>query len=210
MPPGRRLTLGAAVHRPALRPVRAAAVAAVVVVPLLAGCSGPAGSAAPTAPVGSAAADRSGPLALTSPDLAADGTLPAWGAGRYSTTCDGDNRSPELVWQGGPAAASYLLTLTDPAHPQYVHWVVTGIPGDAGGVARTDEGAVDVGVVGRSYRGDGLYAGPCVPGNTYVYTLYALDVELTGDSSTTLQDALARADGHVLDEATLDVVPVAG
>lgn len=196
-------SLGAPVHRPALRPAaRAVAVAVVAVVPLLAACSGP---AAP------AAADRPVPLTLTSPDLGADGTLPAWGAGRYSTTCDGDNRSPELAWEGGPAdTASYLLTLTDPAHPQYVHWVVTGIPGDTDGLARTDEGDLDVGVVGRSYRGDGLYAGPCVPGNTYVYTLYALDVELTGDSSTTLDDALARAEGHVLDEASLDVVPVAG
>jgi len=188
------------VHRPnPHRTTRAAAAAAVAltVVGTLTGCT-----ATDPAPE---------PLVLTSPDVHADGTLPAWASGRYATSCDGENRSPALAWQGGPdGVASYLLTLTDPTHPQYVHWVLTGIPGDVERVDQADEGAVDVGVAGRSYRGDGLYAGPCVAGNTYVYTLYALDADLAGDASTTLDDALALVDGHVLEQATLDVVPAAG
>ncbi|ADG76045.1 PEBP family protein [Cellulomonas flavigena DSM 20109] len=187
---------------------------AVLVGPVLlglAGCATTSGTASPT-DVGAtdAAAQSPAPLVLTSPDLDADGALPPWASGVYSTVCDGENRSPALAWEGGPDdVASYLLTLTDPAHPDYVHWVVTGIPGDVDGVKQGEQGEIGVGVAGRSYRGDGLYAGPCVPGNTYVYTLYALDEAIEGDASTTLDDALALVDGHVLAEATLDVTPTA-
>ncbi len=186
------------------RPVRPLVAAAAVLAPWLTACS----PAAP--PVGGHTA-QPGPLVLTSPDLDADGALPAWSAGRYSTVCDGENRSPALTWQGGPEGVeSYVLTLTDPAHPQYVHWVVTGIPGDLAGLDQATEGTLDVGVVGASYRGDGLYAGPCVEGNLYVYTLYALDEDLVGDASTSLTEALALVDGHVVAEATLEVTRAAG
>ncbi|UJP40436.1 YbhB/YbcL family Raf kinase inhibitor-like protein [Cellulomonas palmilytica] len=186
------------------------AFAALVAAPSLVACSSAAGSPEPTAtatPAATAVPD----LVLTSPDLAADGTLPAWASGRYSSVCQGENRSPTLSWEGGPdEVASYVLTLTDPAHPQYVHWVVTGIPGGTRGLDQAEEGAIDVGVVGSSYRGGGMYAGPCVPGNTYVYTLYALDTEVVGDAATSLDAALALTEGHVLDEATLEVVPSPG
>ncbi|GEK22182.1 YbhB/YbcL family Raf kinase inhibitor-like protein [Cellulomonas xylanilytica] len=149
-------------------------------------------------------------LVLTSPDLDDTGALPAWATGVYGSTCAGENRSPTLAWEGVPAGTrSLVVTFTDPAHPSYVHWVVTGIDPAATGLAAADDGMVEGGIVGDSFRGTGSYGGPCVEGNTYVYTVYALDDEVTGTPSTTLGDALALMEGHVLDEAELPVLRAA-
>ena len=39
-----------------------------------------------------------------------------------------------------------------------------------------------------------------------MYTVYALDEVVAGDATTTLGDALAQMEGHVLDQAELPVV----
>ena len=167
---------------------------------------GPAGCSADGATADPADTD----LVLSSPDLDGTGALPAWATGVYGTTCAGENRSPELAWVGVPdGTRSLVVTFTDPAHPSYVHWVVTGIDPSATGLEAADDGMVDGGVVGDSFRGTGSYAGPCVEGNTYVYTVYALDEVVAGDASTTLGDALAQMDGHVLDQAELPVLRAA-
>ena len=62
-------------------------------------------------------------------------TSPAFGDGeRIPTkyTCDGDNISPPLEWNGQPdSAASYLLIVYDPDAPlgTFIHWVLYDIPG---------------------------------------------------------------------------------
>ena len=179
-------------------------LAALAVVGVLAGCS--ADRPADVDPEATTTTD----LVLTSPDLDGTGTLPAWASGVYGTTCAGDNRSPTLTWAGAPdGTRSFVVTFTDPAHPSYVHWVVTGIDPSATGLEAADDGMVDGGVVGDSFRGTGSYAGPCVDGNTYVYTLYALDDEVTGTARTTLGDALALMEGHILDQAELPVLRAA-
>ncbi|KQR16940.1 hypothetical protein ASF78_06300 [Cellulomonas sp. Leaf334] len=149
-------------------------------------------------------------LVLTSPDLDDAGTLPAWATGVYGTTCAGDNRSPALAWDGVPdGTRSFVVTFTDPAHPSYVHWVVTGIDPSATGLDSADDGMVDGGIVGDSFRGTGSYGGPCVEGNQYVYTVYALDEEISGTARTTLGDVLVQMDGHILDQAELEVLRAA-
>jgi Raf kinase inhibitor-like YbhB/YbcL family protein len=176
---------------------RAIMLAASALAASLAGCS-----------TGSAAADPTPPpdLVLTSPDLDTTGALPAWATGQYGDICAGENRSPALAWTGAPEGTrSFVVTFTDPAHPSYVHWVVTGIDPSAEGLDAADDGLVDDGVVGVSFRGPGTYGGPCVEGNTYIYRVYALDEEITGTATTTEIDVLGLMDGHILDEAELEV-----
>ena len=161
--------------------------------------------------VGCAASAPAGPLALASPDLASDGTLPAWATNTVGGYCTGENRSPELAWTGAPAGTeSFALTLTDPANPEFTHWVVTAIPSDTTGVPSAPGGEIGVGATGASWKGDGQYAGLCLEGNPYVYTLYALDIEVEGDASTSLEQLVELIDGHVLESAELEVLPAAG
>jgi hypothetical protein len=64
-------------------------------------------------------------LTLTSPAFAQGEEIPA----RY--TCDGENRSPALVWDGVPEGTrSFLLVCDDPDAPSGVfhHWAAFDIP----------------------------------------------------------------------------------
>lgn len=154
-----------------------------------------------------ASLDPATELVLSSPDLDADGRLPAWATNTVGGACQGENRSPELAWTGVPAGTrSLALTMTDPAHPSYDHWVVSGIPADSSGMPSAAAGEVDLGVVGESWRGAGVYAGVCLADNPYVYTLYALDAEVDADASTDVAELLALIDGHVLASAELEVL----
>lgn len=176
---------------------------ALAVAGLLAGCS----AGAATGPSPSGATGATTDLVLTSPDLDDSGALPPWATGVYGTTCAGENRSPTLDWDGVPdGTRSFVVTFTDPAHPSYVHWVVTGIDPSATGLASAEAGMVEGGVVGDSFRGSGTYGGPCLVGNPYVYTVYALDEEISGTPRSTLGEVSVQMEGHILDQAELEVL----
>ena len=123
-------------------------------------------------------------LTLSSPDFPAHGEIPA----RF--TCEGEEVSPALVWQGVPQAArSLALIVDDPDAPDprapkrtWVHWVLYNLPPATAGLPRavaprdlakgTREGANDWGRTG--------YGGPCPPigRHRYFFKLYALDAVL--------------------------------
>lgn len=152
-----------------------------------------------------------GTLTLTSPDLSADGYLPAWATGSFRGFCDGENTSPELAWSGAPEGTEgYLLLMVDALEPGFVHWVVSGIPGDVAGLERAPQGQVAVGVVGSSLDGSGSYIGPCGADRQYRYELHALDENITGRVGSTMSTMLAEVDGHLLDSAELVVAPGVG
>ena len=58
-------------------------------------------------------------------------------------TCEGNNSSPPLHWQGVPTGArSLVLIVDDPDAPDpraprmtWVHWVLANLPVDSGGLA---------------------------------------------------------------------------
>lgn len=136
---------------------------------------------------------------LSIPDRSADGYLPEWATASVPGYCDGENRSPALGWTGAPEGTrSFMVTLTDPAHPEFTHWVLTGVPGDAEGVPSAQDGVPPEGVTGRSGLGDGRYVGVCVPENEYVYTVYALGEDVRGEDTTDLAEAEAIAQEHAL------------
>lgn len=97
-------------------------------------------------------------------------------------TCDGADTSPPLAWSGVPDGTdSFALIVDDPDARGFVHWVLTGIPGD---VRELPEGEGDsIGTPGPNDFGRTGWGGPCPPGeHRYVFTLYALPEPTSGAS----------------------------
>lgn len=108
-------------------------------------------------------------LRLTSPAFRDGQPIPT------EYTCVGDDVSPPLMWAGVPAGTAELaLVVRDPDADGFVHWVIAGLPSDAGGLARGDppsqavEQLNDFGRLG--------WSGPCPPSGThnYDFRIYAL------------------------------------
>jgi Raf kinase inhibitor-like YbhB/YbcL family protein len=129
-------------------------------------------------------------------------------------TCDGEDVSPALAWEGVPdASAELALVMEDPDAPggTFTHWLVYGLdPGETAlpeGVPEGDtvagppslrQGENDFGTVG--------YGGPCPPGgetHRYVFRLLALDEALGLEGGASRDELLDAIEGHVVAEATL-------
>ena len=122
-------------------------------------------------------------------------------------TCDGEDVSPDLSWQGAPDdTVAFALLVDDPDARGFVHWVACDLPGSASGSLA--EGASTAGGApqqGRNDFGRVGWGGPCPPSGThrYVFRLLALDRSL-GLGGTPLADEVrSAAEGHVLGEAQL-------
>lgn len=119
-------------------------------------------------------------------------------------TCDGENISPQLQWEGAPAnTKSFALIVDDPDAPSktWVHWVLFNIPAETTAI---DEGATPrSAVVGVNDFGHVEYGGPCPPSGThrYFFKLYALDQMLPLASGVTKQQVENAMKSHVLAEA---------
>lgn len=141
------------------------------------------------------------PFSLSSASFDDGGPIPR----RF--TCDAENLSPDLTWEGAPDGTKTLvLTVIDPDARDFVHWLVYGVTGSpTGGLplgVSASPGAPPQGTNGFGKRG---YGGPCPPSGThhYRFTLSALDTvpELTG--APRIDAIKAAMAGHVLAEATL-------
>lgn len=148
-------------------------------------------------------------LRLSSPAFVQGGEIPS------GYTCDGADRSPELVWGDAPAATkSFALIVDDPDAPDpaapkmtYVHWVLYDIPPDASTLAEGVRPA-DLPTGARQGRNDWKrtgYGGPCPPigRHRYYFKLYALDTLLGDLGDTDKPRVLAAMRGHVLATAEL-------
>jgi Raf kinase inhibitor-like YbhB/YbcL family protein len=129
-------------------------------------------------------------------------------------TCDGDDVSPALTWQGAPdGTQSFALIMDDPDAPggTYTHWVIYNIKPQAGGLAEGVEKTErptngEGGVQARNDFGDNGYGGPCPPGGNphhYNFRLYALDRNLDLGSGASKADLLKAMEGRILGETTL-------
>ena len=141
---------------------------------------------------------------LTSLAFAEGGTVP------QQHTCDGADISPVLRWGPVPAGTrSLALICDDPDAGGFVHWVLYGLPPSttelSEGIPAVEvlpdgakQGVNDFGRVG--------YGGPCPPSgkaHRYVFTLYALDADISL-SPRASRDQLTRAmAGHILAEGRL-------
>jgi Raf kinase inhibitor-like YbhB/YbcL family protein len=147
-------------------------------------------------------------MTLSSPAFKPNGHIPS----RY--TCEGDDVSPPLAWDGVPQGAKSLVLIVDdpdapdPKAPQrvWVHWVVYNIPPDTKSLpenaAKTElPQGTTIGL--NDYKKAG-YGGPCPPigRHRYFHKLYAMDgtLDLTEATKTQLDQAMK---GHVLANAEL-------
>jgi len=148
-------------------------------------------------------------LSITSPAFSNEGSIPT----QY--TCEGQDVSPPLEFNGAPAAAKSLALIVDdpdapdPAAPKrvWVHWIVYNLPP----TTKELPGAVPVNALPGGTRmgvndwGKPSYAGPCPPigRHRYFFKLYALDTVLS-DVDRPSKAALEKAmQGHVIGTATL-------
>lgn len=132
----------------------------------------------------------------------------------------GGNQSPELSWTSAPAGtASFVVTVYDKT-AAFTHWgmyniapTATGLPENAG-VAGSTYGSQ---IFNDFFIGE-EYDGPCPPAgyrpyaHHYVFTVYALDIDLRlpgspnfPPSAETLDQALIKAgqDHHILASASI-------
>jgi len=147
------------------------------------------------------------PLELRSSAFTHNGSIP----GQY--TCDGDDRSPPLEWNGvPPQTKSLALIVDDPDAPDpeapkmtYVHWVLYDLPPSATGLA---EGVTSLPDGAREGTNDWKrtgYGGPCPPigRHRYFFKLYALDTKLVDLGPATKASLEEAMRDHVLDRAEL-------
>ena len=149
------------------------------------------------------------PLTIESPAFLNNGEIPT------ENTCDGEDVSPGLQWNGIPSNAKSLALIVDdpdapdPAAPKrtYVHWVVYDIPVSAkglppgGGAFKLPSGTRE----GKNDWGNTGYGGPCPPigRHRYFFKLYALDVALGDKGAITKAELESAMRDHVLEKAEL-------
>lgn len=138
-------------------------------------------------------------------------------------TCDGRDISPPLYWTGIPdGTVSLLLTIQDPEgmpDTPWTHWVLYNIPTTTARLRpnvpkqlELPDGSMQGLNSWATYNGDtsanGVgYRGMC-PGegdskqHTYLFILYALDVDIDGESLT-IDELHEAMEGHIIESTTL-------
>jgi len=111
-------------------------------------------------------------LRIYSKDFEHEGMIP------HMFTCDGDDLSPHLAWDGVPGGTkSFALIVDDPDAPMgtWVHWLVGNIPHTVFEIPRgsVPQGSEQV----KNDFGRVEYGGPCPPGGVhrYFFKIYALN-----------------------------------
>lgn len=152
-------------------------------------------------------AEATGTLTMRSSAFAPGGAIPK----KY--TCEGDDVSPPLTWEGAPSGTrSFALVLDDPDAPdpkapkmRWVHWVLYDLPPGTSSLPEAVASLPDGTREGKNDWKRTGYGGPCPPvgRHRYVHKLYALDTEL-GDLGEPTRDQLEEAmQGHELARAEL-------
>ena len=153
-------------------------------------------------------ADAALALTLTSPAFKPGAAIPS----RY--TCEGEDVSLPLAWNGVPAGTKGLaLVLDDPDAPDpkapkrvWVHWVLYNLPPETRELAAgADTAGLPPGTAhGVNDSKQAAYNGPCPPigRHRYFHKLYALDTTLDLTHATKA-DLEAAMKGHVLAQAEL-------
>ena len=147
-------------------------------------------------------------MTLNSPAFQQNGHIPS----KY--TCEAEDVSPPLAWEGVPdGAKSLALIIDDPDAPDpkapkivWVHWVVYNMPPDTKSLPENagKAGLPQGNLVGLNDFKKTGYGGPCPPigRHRYFHKLYALDttLDLKGATKTQIERAMQ---GHILANAEL-------
>jgi Raf kinase inhibitor-like YbhB/YbcL family protein len=127
-------------------------------------------------------------------------------------TCDGDDLSPQLSWNGAPdGTETFAMIMDDPDAPGrvFTHWVIYNIPAHRN---ELPEGVRGEKIIKKGcsqglndFRQMG-YGGPCPPPgkpHRYRFHLYALDTVLDVPSGVPKSAVLGAMKGHVLAESEI-------
>ena len=139
-------------------------------------------------------------LKIESPAFGGHGEIPARHTG------EGDDVSPELSWSGVPDGTRQLaLVCHDPDAPLphgFTHWVVYGIPADAGGIP---EGGGGQFTEGTNDFGNQGYNGPMPPEghgtHHYYFWVYALSTKIDAGPGMSRAELLDAIGDQVIEQA---------
>ena len=144
-------------------------------------------------------------LEIKSSDFETGGMIPK----KY--TCDGEDISPPLLWDGVPEGTKSLALINDdPDAPMgtWVHWVLYDLPASTKELPenmpkdKTLHSGAKQGIT--DFRKIG-YGGPCPPSGThrYFFKLYALDSKLNLEPGATKKQVEDAMKGHIVAQAEL-------
>ncbi len=144
-------------------------------------------------------------IKITSPAFSEGGIIPA----NYSY--NHENISPPLDWTNVPAETkSIALICNDPDAPggSWIHWVIYNIPAWTGSLpekipqGKVLEKGIKQGI--NDFRNIG-YDGPSPPSGThrYVFTIYALDMQIPLEAGATEAQLIKATTGHILSQGQL-------
>jgi hypothetical protein len=140
-------------------------------------------------------------MRLTSTAFADGGAIPR----KYS--CDGEDVSPPLAWDGVPTEAKALvLVVDDPDARGFVHWVVFDLPATPTGQLAEGASATEADLrQGTNSFGKVGWGGPCPPSGThhYRFRMLAIREPIGVNGAPTADQVLAAARGRTVGEATL-------
>lgn len=127
-------------------------------------------------------------------------------------TCDGEDVSPVLAWNGAPPnTKAFALIVDDPDAPAgtWNHWLVWNIPAS---MHEFVEGASKSDAIGEhahegtnDFRKSG-YNGPCPPPgkpHRYYFKLFAIDTPLSLQAGATRDELDSAMKSHVIAQAEL-------
>jgi len=126
-------------------------------------------------------------------------------------SCEGEDFSPLLKWDNTPSGTKcFALTCVDPDAPMgdWIHWLAWNIPADwkslPKNISPDDQSQFTQGTNSWGRIG---YGGPCPPvghgPHRYYFTIYALDKELSLDSSAQIDNLLQDIENHILGKGAL-------
>lgn len=130
-------------------------------------------------------------------------------------TCEGDDISVPLEWEGVPEETKSLALIVDdpdapdPLAPQmtFTHWVLYNLSPDT---RKLPEGTSPDNLPNAACEGVNDfektgYGGPCPPTgmHRYFHKLYALDIELGQLDNPSKEDLEKAIEGHIIDYAEL-------
>lgn len=126
-------------------------------------------------------------------------------------TCDGENISPPLEWNGTPEGTkSIAIICDDPDAPMgtWVHWVIYNIPSSVNNLKENipPEKVLEDGTIqGKNDFKKTGYGGPCPPNgiHRYYFKIYALNTALALTPGLTKGELLHAMEGHIISEGRL-------
>jgi len=141
-------------------------------------------------------------LTLKSTAFDQGGTIP----NKYS--CDGNDISPQLSWDGAPTGTkSFALIMDDPDAPvgTWDHWVLFNLPAETKGLDENVKSLPAGTINGKNSWGKTGWGGPCPPDkeHRYFFKVYALDSTLTLKEGATKKAVEKAIEGHILDKTEL-------